>query len=134
MADIQILLVEDDGLVAKDIQSILRRQGYSVSGVVAYGEEAIKKAEETSPDLVLMDIGLRGEMDGMEAAEYIREQLEIPVVYITSYGDEKTLELAEKTNPLSIIVKPCGEKEIHKSIELALSKYKSKSRSKEKVK
>lgn len=126
MANTQILLVEDDGLVAKDIQSMLERLGYDVSAVVAYGEEAIKKAEETRPDLVVMDIGLRGDMDGTEAAAHIREQLNIPVVYITAYGDDSTLERAEKTRPLGILIKPCGEEELHKGIELALSRGKKR--------
>ena len=124
MANTQILLVEDDGLVARDIQNTLKRLGYDVSAVVAYGEEAIKKAEETRPDLVLMDIGLRGELDGTEAAVHICDKLEIPVVYITAYGDDKTLERAKKTQPLGILVKPCGEEELQEGIELALARKK----------
>ena len=130
MANTQILLVEDDGLVAKDIQNTLKKLGYDIFRIVAYGEEAVKVAAEMQPDLVLMDIGLRGDMDGTEAAAYIRDKLNIPVVYITAYGDDTTLGRAEKTKPLGIIIKPCGEKELHKGIELALSRNKLENPSK----
>lgn len=123
----RILLVEDEGLVAVDVQSILRRLGYEVCGVVASGRKAIEKAAEVRPDIVMMDIGLRGNMDGIEAAKYIYDKFKIPIIYITAFCDDITLQKARQTEPLGIIIKPCGEVELYRGIELALSRHKSKS-------
>lgn len=123
MANTQILLVEDEGIVAKDIQSMLRDFGYGVSGVVTSGEEAIKTAAETQPDLVLMDIGLRGKIDGIEAAKQIRDRFSIPVVFLTAYADESTLKRAKMTQPFDIILKPIGEIELRAIIKKALYEY-----------
>lgn len=125
MANTKILLVEDESIVAKDIQGILINLGYEVSGVVASGEEAVNKAEETQPDLVLMDIGLRGEIDGLEAAKKIQGSFNIPVVYLTAYADDKTLQRAETTQPFGIILKPVNEIDLHSALKKALYKLKS---------
>jgi CheY-like chemotaxis protein len=123
MSNSRILIVEDEGIIAKDIQSTLNRSGYSVIGIASSGEEAIKKAMEIHPDLVLMDIVLEGAMDGVEAAEHIRDHFDIPVVYLTAYSDDTTLQRAKITEPFGYILKPFQEKELYTTIEMALYKH-----------
>ncbi|MCK4619311.1 MAG: PAS domain S-box protein, partial [Desulfobacterales bacterium] len=123
MSNSRILIVEDEGIIAKDIQSTLNRSGYSVIGIASSGEEAIKKAMEIHPDLVLMDIVLEGAMDGVEAAEHIRDHFDIPVVYLTAYSDDTTLQRAKITEPSGYILKPFQEKELYTTIEMALYKH-----------
>jgi len=123
VASARILVVEDEGIVAEEIRSRLKRLRYEVAAVASSGEEAIKKAEETRPDLVLMDIRLRGGMDGVEAAEEIRARFDIPVVYVTAYADEATLRRAKTTGPYGYILKPFEDKELRTSIEVALYKH-----------
>ena len=123
MSNSRILIVEDEGIIAKDIQSTLNRSGYSVIGIASSGEEAIKKAMETHPDLVLMDIVLEGAMDGVEAAEYIRDHFDIPVAYLTAYSDDITLQRAKITEPYGYILKPFQEKELYTAIEMAIYKH-----------
>ena len=119
----QILVVEDERIVADDVRMSLKRLGYKVCGTAAFGEDAIKKAEEARPDLVLMDIVLDGKMDGIEAASIISTRFDIPVVYLTAYADEKTLERAKKTEPFGYILKPFEDKDVQSTIEMALHKY-----------
>jgi len=123
MSSSRILIVEDEGIIAKDIQNTLNRSGYSVIGIASSGEEAIKKAMETHPDIVLMDIVLEGAMDGVEAAEYIRDYFDIPVVYLTAYSDDITLQRAKITEPFGYILKPFQEKELYTTIEMAIYKH-----------
>jgi len=123
MANAQILVVEDEGIVAKDIENTLKKLGYAVPAIASSGEEAIKKATETLPDLVLMDIVLEGYMDGVEAAEQIRDRFDIPVVYLTAYADNKTLQRAKITEPYGYILKPFSERELYTAIEIALYKH-----------
>jgi CheY-like chemotaxis protein len=125
MANAQVLVVEDASIIAKDIQDMLRRLGYAVSAVASSGEEAVQKAAETHPDLVLMDIVLKGDMDGVEAAQQIRDRFHIPVVYLTAYADEDTLQRAKITEPFGLILKPFEERELHAAIEVALYKHKA---------
>jgi PAS domain S-box-containing protein len=120
----KILVVEDNSIVVMELRERLQGLGYVVSGVASYGEEAIEKASETRPDLVLMDIRLRGTIDGVEAAEQIRHRFDIPVIYLTSYVDEDTLQQAKVTEPYGYILKPFEERELHSSIEVALYKHK----------
>ncbi len=123
MANAQVLVVEDEGIVAKDIENTLKKLGYAVPAIASSGEEAIKKATETLPDLVLMDIVLEGYMDGVEAAEQIRDRFDIPVVYLTAYTDNKTLQRAKITEPYGYILKPFSERELYTAIEMALYKH-----------
>ena len=125
MANAQVLVVEDASIIAKDIQDILRRLGYAVPVVVSSGEKAIQKAAEMHPDLVLMDIMLKGDMDGVEAAQQIRDRFHIPVVYLTAYADEDTLQRAKIAEPFGYILKPFEERELHAAIEMALYKHKA---------
>jgi PAS domain S-box-containing protein len=123
MSNAKILIVEDEKIVAKDIHHCLRRFGYEVTAIVSTGEEAIQKAIETKPDLTLLDIRLHGETDGIVVAEQIREQLRIPVVYLTAYADEEMLRRAKLTEPFGYLVKPFGERELHSTIEMALHRH-----------
>ncbi|GAB1544421.1 hypothetical protein NUACC21_70970 [Scytonema sp. NUACC21] len=120
MADARILIVEDERIVAKDISKRLKNLGYVVVAAVSSGEEAIEKAAETRPDLVLMDIRLKGKMDGIKASEQIRAEFNIPVIFLTAYADEKTLQRAKVTEPFGYIVKPFDERELYAAIEVAL--------------
>ena len=119
MSDHTVLVVEDNQIVARDIQRKLERLGYAVCGTAASGRKAVEKAAATQPDLVLMDIRLRGDIDGVEAASQIRERLGIPVVYLTAYTDEETVRRAKQTEPLGYLVKPFDENVLRTTIELA---------------
>lgn len=120
----KVLVVEDEGIVAAVIKDTVINLGYDVPAVVFTGEEAVKKAEALRPDLVLMDIGLKGAMDGIQAAEEILKRFNIPVIYLTAYADKKTLQRAKITEPFGYILKPFEERELHTNIEIALYKYK----------
>lgn len=124
MSKAKILIVEDEGIVAIDIQNILDRLGYTISGTTFTGKDAIKNAKNARPDLVLMDIGLKGNIDGIEAAKIIKDRYQIPVVYLTGFADTKTLQKANETNPLGFILKPITEKELQTTIKKALIKKK----------
>ena len=123
MADIRILIVEDEGIEALDIQHRLISMGYPAPVIAFSGEEAIEKAGEVCPDLVLMDIMLQGEMDGVTAAGKIQDQFGIPVIYLTAYANEDVVQRAKKTHPYGYIVKPFKEKELHIAVDMAIYKY-----------
>ena len=123
MKKTKILVVEDEGVLAKGIEKKMGTLGYTVTGIAFSGEEAIRMAEEQQPDLVLMDIKLHGEMDGIEAAGQIREKFKVPVVYLTAYSDKETTNRAKITEPYGYILKPVGERELHCNIEMALYKH-----------
>jgi PAS domain S-box-containing protein len=125
MSNAQILVVEDEGVVAKCIQNDLQSMGYSVPEVASSGEEAVQQAEGTRPDLVLMDVVLKGNMDGIEAAERIRQNLDVPIVYLTAYEDVETLSRAKITEPFGYLLKPFEERELHATIEMALYKHRT---------
>ncbi len=131
MSDARILIVEDEGIEALDIQQRLRSLGYPTPEFVFSGEEALRKAEETSPDLVLMDIMLHGEIDGVATAEQIKSRFGIPVVYLTAYADEDTLQRAKITEPYGYIVKPFRERELHIAVDMALYKHRTERRLRE---
>lgn len=122
--NVRILVVEDERIVAKDMQTMLQRLGYDVPAIAVSGEEAIIKAAQTQPDLVLMDIIINGTMDGIEAANQIRSQFDVPVIYVTAYADEALLQRAKMTEPFGYIIKPFSERELHTNIEMALYKHK----------
>ena len=128
----RILIVEDERITAEDMKDALESIGYKISAMVHSGEDAVKKAEEFRPDLVLMDIMLEGEMDGIEAAEQIRERFGIPVIYLTAYSDSSTVQRAKITEPSGFILKepfgflhkPFEESELNTAIEITLHKHK----------
>ena len=123
MSKTNILIVEDESIVAKDIQHSLKKLGYNVVDIVSTAENAISVAVEKLPDLVLMDIMLKGLMSGIEAAQTIREQLNIPVIFLTAYADESTFTKAKLTEPYGYIIKPFKEIDLHTSIEMAIYKH-----------
>ncbi len=123
MSEVRILIVEDEGIEAMDIQHRLASLGYPSAEIVFSGEEAVQKVIETPPDLVLMDIMLPGEIDGVTAAEQIRSRFDIPVIYLTAYADEATLHRAKITEPYGYLVKPFKERELHITIDMALYKH-----------
>ncbi|NWF51298.1 MAG: response regulator [Ignavibacteriaceae bacterium] len=119
----KVLVVEDEIIVAKNIEKRLVNSGYSVCGVASGGIEAIKLAIETSPDVIVMDIKLQGEMDGVGAAERINEELDIPVVFLTSFADEITFQRAKAAKPFGYLLKPFETKELQRTIDMALYKH-----------
>jgi two-component system, response regulator PdtaR len=131
MADTSIILVEDEIIVAADVKNRLENMGYSVLGIFDTGEEAIEKVGELKPNLVLMDIVLKGEMDGIDAALKIRELFNIPIIYLTAYSDEKTLERAKITEPFGYVLKPFEDREIQSAIEMAIYKHQMEKKLKE---
>jgi len=123
MENAKILVVEDENVVALEIKKRLTRLGYVVPSVAASGKEAINKARGFLPDLVLMDIRLKGEMDGIEAAQEIRTDLGIPVIYLTAHSDDETLKRAKQTEPYGYVLKPFEEEDLRAVIEMALYRY-----------
>jgi PAS domain S-box-containing protein/putative nucleotidyltransferase with HDIG domain len=119
-----ILVVEDERIVAEDIKMRLQNLGYTVPGIAYSGEEAIKKAKNMKLDLVLMDIVLEKKMSGIEAASKISSCFNIPIVYLTAYADDKTLERAKITEPFGYILKPFEDRELYTTIEMAFYKFK----------
>lgn len=124
----KILVVEDEMIVAEDIAGRLKKLGYAVSDIASSGEAAIKACQENRPDLVLMDIVLKGLMDGVEAAQYIRKFFQVPVVYLTAYADKQTLERAKITEPFGYILKPFKQNDLHATIEISLQRHEVESK------
>jgi CheY-like chemotaxis protein len=122
LANEKILIVEDEEIVVLDIKSALERLGYVVADTANSGDAAIEKTMEVRPDLVLMDIVLKGELDGIDAAEKITALFNIPVIYLTAHTDEATLKRAKVSGPFGYIVKPFRERDLHIAIEFALYK------------
>jgi len=120
----KILLIEDEVIVGSDIKQVLEYRGYIVSDVISTGEKALKTADKFKPDLALMDIKLAGDMDGIETAKHIRKRYDVPIVYLTALGDEKTFQRARQTEPFGYIYKPAEEKDLVATVETALYKHK----------
>ena len=119
----KILVVEDESIIALDIQNSLVNAGYHVVAIATCADEALDLTAQFSPDLVLMDIRLRGEIDGVETAEKIRREFNLPVVYLTAHADQKTLQRAKITEPFGYILKPFEDRELITTIEIALSRH-----------
>ncbi len=124
----KIMVVEDDIIIRMDLVNRLQELGYTVASMASSGEEATEKARDTRPNLVLMDIKLKGKMDGVEAAEQIRTHFDIPVIYLTAYADDKTLQRAKITEPFGYIIKPFQGDELRSAIEMALYKHQIESK------
>ncbi|MEG4281969.1 ATP-binding protein [Microcoleus sp. A006_D1] len=120
---IQILIVEDELLIGKNLVLKLEKLGYKIVGLVSSGADAIQRANEIKPDLILMDIVIKGDIDGIETAARINQELEIPIIYTTAYADDETLQRAENTGSYGYLLKPFKEREIHATIKIALSKH-----------
>jgi two-component system cell cycle sensor histidine kinase/response regulator CckA len=120
----KIMIVEDNYVVSKDIQEMLHELGYGISSTTDTGTEAVQLAGKGHPDIILMDIKLKGNMDGIEASKLIHEYYNIPVIYITGYADDYTLQRAKTTEPSGYILKPIKKEDLHTAIEMALYKHK----------
>lgn len=118
-----ILIVEDELLIAHNLTRILQKLSYTIVGMVSSGETAIQMAAEKKPDLVLMDIVIKGSMNGIEAAQIIQKQYNIPVIYVTAYADEKTVERAKETGAYGFIVKPFKKEQLHGAIQIAMGHH-----------
>ncbi len=122
---VKVLIVEDEAITALELEYHLQQLGYQVVDKVVSGEQAVRRASALRPDLILMDVHLEGTMDGIEAAQLIRESQDVPVVFLTAFGDEQTLNRANATGPFGYVIKPFQESELRANIEVALSKYRS---------
>jgi DNA-binding LytR/AlgR family response regulator len=123
MEKLNIFIVEDESIVAKDIQNNLIKLGYNVVGIANNGKEAIALIKELVPDVVLMDIMIKGELTGIEVAEQIKKIVNVPVIFLTAYADESTLSRAKVTEPYGYILKPFKEIDLHSTIEMAVYKH-----------
>ncbi|MFY9814389.1 MAG: response regulator [Dehalococcoidales bacterium] len=120
MEQARILVVEDETIVAMDIAGTLRKLGHAVTDTVPFGEQAIESVNGNKPDLIFMDIGLKGPMDGIETAAKIRARFSIPVIFLTAFVDEKTLDRAKETLPAGYLTKPFEENDLRIAIEVGL--------------
>ena len=126
-----ILIVEDEAIVAVDIAKKVRQLGYDVTGATITGEDAIVRARQQRPSLVLMDIHLAGAMDGIAAAAIIRQECAVPVIFLTAHSDPVTVTRAREVDPFGYLLKPFDERELHIHIELALYKHATEQRLRE---
>ena len=122
MNNAKIFIVEDEVIVAMNIEKRLRSSGYKVTGIASSSEQAIEKIEIEKPDLVLMDIKIKGVHDGIDTADLIRKKYNLPIIYLTSYTDEETFNRAKLTEPFGYLIKPFETKELNRIIEMALYK------------
>lgn len=125
----KILIVEDEAIVAMQIEESLKHMGYEVVGVASRGNDAIRIAKDTWPDLILMDIRLEGSMDGIETADNINRHYNIPVIFLTAYSDDNTVSRVIKTSSYGFMTKPFNDRELYSNIELAISKHQSSQKS-----
>jgi CheY-like chemotaxis protein len=125
MEKIKILVVEDERILALGLKKKLENLGYSVTDIVASGPETLEKVGENQPDIIMMDIVLKGDMDGIETVAKLNETLSIPVIYLTAYADDEILKRAAATEPYGYILKPYKEKELKANIEMAIYRKKS---------
>jgi CheY-like chemotaxis protein len=133
MTNARIMIVEDEWIAAEDTRNRLQDLGYSVTSLASTGKEAIQKAEEDKPDLVVTDIVLEGEMDGIEVAKQIYSCFDIPFIYLTAYADDKILERIKITEPFGYIVKPFTNEDLKIAIELALYKHKAEGKRRKQI-
>jgi len=133
MTKAKIMIVEDEWIAAEDTQYKLQDLGYIVTALASTGNEAIQKAEEDKPDLVLTDIVLEGEMDGIEVAKQIYSSFDIPFIYLTAYADDEILERIKITEPFGYIVKPFTNEDLKITIELALYKHKAEGKRRKQI-
>ncbi len=120
MSKANILIVEDEAIIAKEIKASLENMGYAVTSIVKSGKEAVEKAKQEHPDIILMDIKLEGEMDGIESSELVQNSLDIPVIFLTAYADEEKLDRAKLTLPFGYVLKPFRDRDLRVTIEMAL--------------
>jgi PAS domain S-box-containing protein len=126
-----VFIVEDELIEAEDLRQTLEKQGYAVAAIARSGESALETLRNNHPDLVLMDIHLAGDMDGVDTADRIRTLYNIPVIFLTAHADENTLERAKITEPYGYVLKPFDERELHSAIEMGLYKHRMEGQAKE---
>jgi two-component system cell cycle sensor histidine kinase/response regulator CckA len=129
---IQILVADTEPVVSRDVQQALERMGYQVPGVTASGPDLLRLASELSPDLVIMDVMLEGDLDGIETADILREKHGVPVIFLTAIADEETIARARDTEPFGYLLKPYNDRELQSAVEMALSQSESRQRIEEK--
>jgi CheY-like chemotaxis protein len=118
----KVMIVEDEAVVALHLRQELTKLGYTVAGVATNGDQALKMVEEVFPDVILMDIHIQGEMDGIATAQKIPRYLHIPVIYLTAYSEDSTLKRAGDTYPYGYLIKPFLDRELHATIKMALER------------
>lgn len=123
MTEARILVVEDEGIISLQVQTMLRSMGYSVCGKASSGQEAIEKASEMRPDLILMDVILKESMDGIEAARQILERFNIPVIFVSGCADDETLGQARGVGQFAYLTKPFTERGLDSAIKMTIQKY-----------
>lgn len=116
----QVLVVEDERLIARDLQYRLTQLGYAPTDIAASGEAALRSIETVKPDLILMDIILQGTMDGIQVAEAVQARYQIPIIYMTAHADKATMERAQQTRPVAYLTKPYDEQELKQALAQAL--------------
>jgi len=124
MDKLRILLVEDEPIVAKDIENCLKKLGHKIVGVIEEGDKILSAIKKLNPDLILMDITLKGDMDGIDVANQIKDTNKIPVIFLTANTDRKTFEKAKSSEPYGYIIKPFKEMDLFTAIEIATQKHK----------
>lgn len=127
MEKYKVIIIEDELIIAEDIKDILEQASYEVIGIASSGKEALELLAEKQPDILLVDISIKGDMDGIQVANIIREQYDLPFIYLTSYTNKSILERAKLTKPYGYLVKPYKEQDVIVAIELALSNAASES-------
>ncbi|AIE72541.1 MULTISPECIES: response regulator transcription factor [unclassified Synechocystis] len=125
----KVLIVEDERLVAQHIAQLLKNNGYEVCAIASQGDGALKKIAELYPDLVLLDIRIKGEIDGVEVAERIKSLYSIPIVYLTAFSDGETLERAQKTNPQGYVIKPFRREQLLSTVAIAIANHQKQEKS-----
>ena len=128
MQEKKVLIVEDEGVVALSLQAALTKMGYTVVGIAVTGSEALGLAEQHRPDVILMDIHIRGDIDGIQTTERLNETTDIPVIFLTAYADDETVKRAIRTRSHSYLVKPYNPRELYSNIEFAIYKRRMKDR------
>lgn len=126
LIDLKVMVVEDEFIIALDIKDVVRGFGYNVVAVATSGNDAVEKASKFKPELVLMDIMLKGKIDGVEAAEIIRQKLDIPIIFVSSFSDEESVVRASKVSDYGYLIKPFDNKQLKEVIEAALKKHEEK--------
>lgn len=119
----KILIVEDEGIVAFNLQQRLQHMGYHITGLAESGQEGLALVSRERPDLVLMDIHIKGEMDGIELASTLNRDFDLPIIYLTAYSEDTTLERARRTRPYGYLIKPFSERELHATVQMALERH-----------
>jgi PAS domain S-box-containing protein len=128
MQEKSVLIVEDEGVVALSIKAALTKMGYTVVGIAVSGSEAIALATEKKPDVILMDIHIKGDIDGIQTTEKLNSVMDVPVIFLTAYADDETVSRAIRTGSHSYLVKPYNPRELYSNIEFAIYKHRMKFR------